>query len=161
MNRFRNLAALLVVVVVAGSALALSVARPTPGIEFPKGYDRHTSDAVMAVLDDKQFHYLGGLTSYWPPAFGTTLVYDGDTKNLNRMIARLIRIDAIRVRVTFSKDLSKETGSALTAGSWWVKYSQETPSQITIRINLAAKQIDLSQLDLVLEPSGEEARESR
>ena len=158
MSRSRSLAALLVIVIVTGSAMALSLERRTPGIEFPKGYDKHTSDAVMAVLDDKQFHYLGGLTSYWPPAFGTTLVYEGETKNLNRMIARLLRIDAIRVRVTFSKDLSKETGSALTAGSWWVKYSQETPSQITIRINLAAKEIDPSQLDLVLEPSGEEAR---
>lgn len=154
MKRIIILALLTVGLLAGGTALALSVERPTPGIEFPKGYDQTRADAVLAVLQDKQFHYAGGLTSYWEPAFGTTLVYEGDTKSLAKMLDDLAKINGIHVRLTFSKDLAKETGSALSAGSWWVKYSHVTPDVITVRINLAAADLDLSKLDLRVSSAG-------
>jgi len=132
------------------SVFGLSRDRPAPGIFFPKGYDQKKADAIEKVLNDKQFHYLGGLTSYWEPDFGTTLVYDGDIKSLRTFIANLYAIPGMHLRLTFSRDLSKETGSALSAGAWWVKYSHVTPDVLEIRINLAAKQLDLSGLDLTL-----------
>jgi hypothetical protein len=52
----------------------------------------------------------------------------------------------------------KETGSALSAGSWWVKYSHVTPDVITIRISLAAADLDMSRLDLRVSAAGAEAK---
>ncbi len=148
-NRTR-LACLLLVLTCAASAWGLSRERPTPGIFFPKNYDKKKAQAIETVLQDKQFHYLNGLTSYWEPAFGTILVYDGDIKSLQIFIARLMAIPGMHLRLTFSKDLSKETGSALSAGAWWVKYSHVTPDTLEIRINLAARQLDLSELGIAL-----------
>jgi hypothetical protein len=54
------------------------------------------------------------------------------------------------VRLTFSSDLSKETGSALQAGSWWVIYSHTMPDTITVRVNLAAQSWSGGQFELRL-----------
>ena len=42
------------------------------------------------------------------------------------------------MRLTASPDLSKETGSSLQAGSWWITYSHTAPDTLTVRVNLAA-----------------------
>jgi hypothetical protein len=86
-------------------AIALSVALATPEIKYPTGFDKATAAAIEKVLTDKQFKYVDGLYSHWPPAWGTTLVYGGDAKALESMIAALSRVEGIRVRITFSKDL--------------------------------------------------------
>lgn len=111
---------------------------PQPEIYFPKGYDTNRAAQVDAVLRSDQFKYLGGLVSYWEPEWSTTLVYDGDAQALSEFLAALNKVHGISVRLTFSSDLSKETGSALQAGSWWVKYSHTMPDTITVRVNLAA-----------------------
>ena len=139
---------LLVLLLGVASVYALSVERNSPGIDYPKNFDKETAKAIDAVLTDKQFHYLNGLTSYWEPKFETTLVYDGDVASLNNFIARMTAVHGIRVHLTFSHDLSKETGSALSAGSWWVLYSHVTPDVVTIRINLAATK--LANLEITL-----------
>jgi len=92
----------------------------SPRINFVKGYDPKRVDAVQAVLTNKNYHYLNGLISYWPPEWSTTLVYEGDTKSLNAFLTDLRSVNGMHVNLTFSKDLSKETGSALSAGSWFV-----------------------------------------
>ncbi len=116
---------------------ALSLELPTPSIYFPKGYDTNRAEQILAVLRSDRFKYLDGLTSYWPPAWSTTLVYKGDARDLNGFVAALNKVSGVTVRVTFSPDLAKEAGSALPAGSWWVIYSHTAPDTITVRVNQA------------------------
>jgi hypothetical protein len=133
---------------VAQQAWALSEMLHAPRIFWPKGYDQKKAEQVQAVLRSDKFAFRGGLISYWEPQWSTTVVYGGNTKSLNAFMRELRRIPGIRVKVTLSQDLSKETGSALQAGSWWVKYSHVTPDTLTVRINLASPEIDSEQIDL-------------
>jgi hypothetical protein len=129
-------------------AFGLSLSLPQPEIFFPKGYDTNRAAQVLAVLRTDRFKYLGGLTSYWEPEWSTTLVYDGDGKALAAFLADLNRVSVITVNLTFSSDLSQETGSALRAGSWWVKYSHTRPDTITVRVNLAAQALGRDKFEL-------------
>jgi len=130
----------------AASAWALSVALHSPEIRFPNEFDKKTAAAIEAVLNDKRFKYVDGLYSHWPPKWSTTLVYDGDAKALKGMIDALAAVKDMHVKVTFSKDLSKESGTGHSAGSWWVEYSHETPDVLELRVNLA--RVDVSELAL-------------
>lgn len=103
---------------------------------------------MRSVLRSDKFKYLGGLTSYWEPEWSTTLVYGGDGQALATFLAALNEVNGISVRLTFSPDLSKETGSALQAGSWWVKYSHTMPDTITVRIDLAAEALGRDRFEL-------------
>jgi hypothetical protein len=124
-------------------AMALSESLREPSIFFPKGFDTNRSAKVLAVLrSTNNVAYLGGLTSYWEPKFETTLVYQGEPSQLRAMIAGLDGIEGMRVHITYSENLSRETGSALQAGSWWVTYSHTMPNTISIRVNRAAKGFD-------------------
>src|SRR3954463_12279679 len=107
----------------ASSVLALSRSLPEPEIFFPQGYDTNRAEQMHSVVRSEKFKYLGGLISYWEPQWSTTLTYDGDSKALTAFIAALNGIKGLAVRLTFSNDLTKETGSALQAGSWWAVYS--------------------------------------
>jgi hypothetical protein len=132
------------------SACALSRSLPQPEIFFPKGYDTNRAEQLHSVLRSDRFKYLDGMTSYWEPEWSTTLVYDGDSKSLTAFIAALNEIKGLTVRLTFSNDLSKETGSALRTGSWWVKYSHTMPDTITVRINLAAESLGRDKFEMTL-----------
>ena len=131
---------LLAVVLVCAiqSVSGLSRELPQPEIFFPKGFNTNRAEQIHSVLCAEKFKYLTGLVSYWEPEWSTTLVYDGSPQSLADFLSALNSIPAVTVRLTFSKDLSRETGSALQAGSWWVKYSHTAPDTITVRINLAA-----------------------
>jgi hypothetical protein len=143
-------------------AWALSLMLPTPQITFPKDFSSQKAAAIEAVLSDKKYHYVNGIYSHWPPNWYTTLVYEGDTKSLNTFLNSLRGVEAVHVRVTLSRDLSKETGSALTAGSWWVIYSHVTPDVITVRINLSNKGLNLDDLEFMLSrPSAAKADHER
>ena len=131
-------------------AFALSHGLPRPEIFFPKGYDTSRTERLHSVLRSEKFKYLGGLTSYWEPKWSTILVYEGDGKTLEGFLGSLNEIDGINVRLTFSADLSKETGSALQAGSWWAVYSHTMPDTITVRINLAAESLGREKFGLTL-----------
>jgi len=137
----------------APPAFGLSMSLPQPQIYFPKGYDTNRAEQIEAVLRSSQFKYLGGLVSYWEPEYSTTLVYDGDAQGLSKFLAALNTVHGITVRLTFSPDLSKETGSALQAGSWWVRYSHTMPDTITVRINLAAAALGGEKFELRLPKS--------
>src|SRR6185295_12290746 len=94
---------------------------------------------VHRVLNSDGFKFMEGMTSYWEPKWPTTLAYDGDAHALSAFIKALNEIPAINVRLTLSRDLSKESRGSLVAGSWWVEYSHTTPAILTVRINLAAE----------------------
>ena len=140
--------ALLMLALGVGIALALSEQLHEPKIRFPKGYNANRSQQITDVLRKPESKFLDGMISYWEPDWSTTLVYGGDTKALNTQLADLGRIHGLRVKVTLSRDLSKETGSALQAGAWWVKYRHTAPDVLEVRVNLAAEQIELKQLEL-------------
>lgn len=149
----RNITCTLIAVVVAVAvlpALALSRSLPEPEIFFPKDYDTNRAEQVHSVLRSEKLKYLGGLVSYWEPEWSTTLVYDGDGQALTAFLAALNGVSGITVRLTFSNDLSKETGSALQAGSWWVTYSHTMPDTVTVRLNLAAEALGRDKFELRL-----------
>jgi hypothetical protein len=131
-------------------AFGLSRSLSQPEIFFPKGYDTNRAAQVHSVLRSDKLKYLGGLVSYWEPEWSTTLVYDGDGQALAGFLADLNGVPGITVRLTFSSDLSKETGSALQAGSWWVTYSHTMPGTITVRINLASRALGQDKFELRL-----------
>jgi hypothetical protein len=140
--------ALLMLALGLGVALALSEQLHEPKIRFPKGYNDNRGQQITDVLKNPESKFLDGIISYWEPDWATTLVYGGDTKALQTQLADLGRIHGLKVKVTLSRDLAKETGSALQTGSWWVKYRHTAPDVLEVRVNLASDQIDLKQLEL-------------
>jgi hypothetical protein len=151
---------LVLVWLMAHQALALSIPLPHPQIYYPKGYDTNRAAQIESALQNKSLKYLDGLTSYWEPEWSTTLAYGGDAAALNELLAALHKVGGVTVRLTFSKDLSKETGSALSAGSWWVNYSHTMPDTITIRINLAAETLGGDKFELRLPKQADAAAAS-
>jgi hypothetical protein len=149
-------AAMAAVAATTRKAHALTEELHHPRINFPKDYSQRTADAVHKVLRDDSFKFVNGSISYWPPEWSTTLVYDGNTRLLNGFLDDLRKIQGMKVRVSFSKDLGKEGGSLHRGASWWVKYKQTTPETIVVRVNLAAKEIDAEKLDLQLDKSPKE-----
>jgi hypothetical protein len=131
-------------------AHALSLELHDPEINFAKGYNPQKAHALLAVLRDKRWSFHDGIESFWPPDWATTLSYGGDAAAFQAFLEELERVPGFRVNVSFSCDLSKEAGSALTAGSWWVKYSQVTPDTVTVRVNLAAKELGGDHFEIEL-----------
>jgi len=133
-------------------AFGLHMVLHGPTIVFPNGYDTNRAEQVKAVLGSDRFKFLGG--DAWDSDFGQSpgaiLVYGGDSQSLTAFLEGLNEIKGISVRLTFSSDLSKETGSALQAGSWWVKYSHAMPDTVTVRINLAAESLGRDKFELRL-----------
>lgn len=159
MKRVVAVAVSFVLVLAVGSQVfGLSEDLREARIFFRKDFDKQTVERVERVLKHKDFKFQGGLVSYWEPHFGTTLVYNGDSKSLNAFVGELSRVPGMRVKVSFSKDLSKETRGFPKAGSWWVKYSHLTPDVLTVRVNLAASELDPEQLEFWSTLSGVETR---
>jgi len=132
------------------SVFGLSEELTRPKVFFPKGFDTNRVEKVQGVLTSTKFKYLTGMTSYWEPEFATTLVYDGDAKSLSEFIAALNDLAGFKIVLTFSNDLAKETGSALAAGSWWVKYRHTAPNTLTVRVNLASANLGQDKFALEL-----------
>lgn len=150
----KRLIACLLFVLLLGTSLqsvhALSVTVATPDIFFPKGYDAQRAQQIKTALSAKQFKYVDGLTSYWEPDFTTTLVYDGTNSDLNAFLAGLQKLEGITIRLTISPDLSKESGTGHSAGTWWVMYRHTEPNTLTVRINLSAESLKGKNLAIIL-----------
>jgi hypothetical protein len=137
-----------VLLLLPARAWALSEGHPRPAIFFAKGGDTNRQELILSVLRADGLKYLSGLTSYWEPDFGTTLVYDSDAEVLESVLAKLSAIEGLTLKISFSRDLAKETGSVLSAGTWWVKYRHTEPNTIEIRLNTAAEDFHLERLRL-------------
>lgn len=124
---------------------ALSVMLPAPDVNFPKGYDQARAGQILAILRDPLLKYQDGITSYWPPEWGTTLVYDGDTAALNSMLARLAKIPGVHVALSFTRGPVATTRDG-RSGNWEVKYGQTTPNTLHVVVNLKAAGIDVEKL---------------
>jgi hypothetical protein len=142
------LACCLVSLLSAPSLLALSESLPAPSIRFPRNFDTARAEKILEVLRRPEFHYVDGLTSLWPPKWGTTLVYDGDARTFEKFLIALRKLDGIAVNVTLSRDLAKESGTGHSAGAWWVMYHHTTPDLLIVRVNLAAEHLKLEELKI-------------
>ncbi len=140
------------IVLLAKPVFALSEKISQPNIYFPKGYSANRAAQILHVLRSEKLAFRSGLISYWEPEWSTTLVYGADTKALHGLLHDLSGIAGLRVKVSFSKNLDRESSSALPSGSWWVKFSHTSPDVVAVRINLAAPAIDLSKLELWTSP---------
>jgi hypothetical protein len=69
---------------------------------------------------------------------------------MTAFLGALNEIKGISMRLTFSRDLSKETYGGLQAGSWWVEYSHAKPDTVTVRVNLAAESLGRDKFELIL-----------
>lgn len=131
-----------------GTALALSEQLHEVAIRFPKGYNANRAQQIIAALKKPEAKFVDGMISYWEPDWSTTLVFAGDNQALEQQLTELARVAGLRVKVTLSRDLSKETGTALQSGSWFVKYRHTAPDVLEVRVNLGSEQIDLKKLEL-------------
>ena len=139
----------------------------SPSINYNADVDKKLADATHAVLQDKQYHFLGGghHMGWGPEHDGTTLVYKGDSKALDGFLTRLARVKGLRVKIRLSRDLSKQLGSgwwkdaALNEASsirgakitppvpsWEVIHSKQVSDCVEVRINLADKDISMERL---------------
>ncbi len=132
--------------VAAPQASALSRGLEQPDIFFPKAYNQKKAASILNVLQDKQFKYVSGLTSFWPArgpqslAYPTFLYYDGETASLEKFVAALVKLQGVHLQVSFSRKVEN--------GSWEVIYSHTNPDTLSVVVNLKAKQIDLEELHL-------------
>ena len=129
---------------------ALSETLHRPKIFWPRNYDTNTAAQVQRVLNSDKFKYLDGMMSYWEPKWATTLAYGGDAQALSAFIKALNEIQSISVRLTLSRDLSKEARGSIAPGTWWVEYSHTMPDTLTVRINLAAEALGIEKFELKL-----------
>ena len=149
----RHLEIALVAVALAATlqnGIGLSEHLHRPKIFWPKNYDTTKAEQVERVLRLDKFKYLDGITSYWEPKWPTTLAYDGDAQALSAFVAALREVKGMEVRLTISRDLSKETRGSIRTGSWWVEYTHTMPDTVTVRINLAAESLGGDKFELRL-----------
>ena len=147
----RGLAAILVLCLLVPPAFALSrsllISGSGPDINFPKDYDKKRGEQIVTILSDKRLVFQGGLVSYWPPDWGTTLVYTGDTEALDALFVALQKVKGLHVAVSFSNEppSSKRYGAN---GSWLVQYRQTRPDLLSIVVNVKSEKVDLEKLHL-------------
>lgn len=124
------------------SALSRSIHRD---IEFPKEYDATKASAIRAVIQDEQFKFAGGTVSYWPPDWGTRLSFEGDADSLNLFMTKVRSINGIGLQVILYKGRDDE---GRRDSDWQLDFSHARPDQLTIYLNLNARNLDLSKIRL-------------
>ena len=114
-------------------ALSMSIHRD---INFPDGYDTNKAAEIRRVIQDEQFKFVAGLVSYWPPDWGTRLSFEGEAESLNTFITRLREIKGIGLRIILYKGRDDERRRH---SDWQLDFSHARPKQLTIYLNLNAK----------------------
>lgn len=126
------------------SALALSRSIERD-IEFPKGYNEKKASAIRQIIQDKQFKFVDGLVSYWPPDWATRLSFEGDSASLITFLNRIRELDGISLRAILYEGRSDEQRQD---SDWQLDFSHARPNQLTVYINLRAKNLDFAKLVL-------------
>lgn len=125
---------------VSAYALSRSIGRD---IEFPKNYDPSKAAAIRKVIQDKKFHFVEGIVSYWPPDWGTRLSYDGDAESLNEFVGELRKLPGMSLRLILYRGRNDE---GRRDGPWQLDYSNARPDQLTIYLNVNASNLDFQKL---------------
>jgi hypothetical protein len=69
---------MIILAVVAPPLVASALSRSIDcDIEFPKGYDEKTAEAIRKVIRNENYEFVDGSVSYWPPDWGTRLSFKG------------------------------------------------------------------------------------
>jgi hypothetical protein len=134
--------AALAVAVVQTFALSREIGRD---IEFPKNYDAGKAAAIRKVIQDKRFNFVSGVVSYWPPDWGTHLSFQGEAANLNEFLSELRKLQGISLRVILYRGRDDESRRDT---AWQLSFSHARPDQLTVYLNLEAKNLDFSKVKL-------------
>jgi hypothetical protein len=124
--------------------MALSMAIQTD-INFPKDYDPKTAMEIRRVIQDEQFKFVDGLVSYWPPDWGTRLSFEGDSESLNLFLTKVRGIKGIGMRIILYKGRDDERRRD---SDWQLDFSHARPKELTIYLNLNAKNLDFYKIRL-------------
>jgi hypothetical protein len=138
------------------SAAVLSVSALSIGIDrdinFPKDYDSKKAEALRKVIRDPQFKFVDGIVSYWPPDWGTRLSYEGDSASLNEFISQLHQLAGISMRLKLYAGRNDESRRD---SSWQLDFSQAHPDELTLYLNLNAKNVKFRALKFPVWPGQE------
>ena len=112
-------------------------------IEFPKDYDAAKAAAIRKVIQNERFTFVDGTVSYWEPDFGTRLSFEGDASALNEFMAELRKLPGISLRLILyrGRDDEQRRDSA-----WQLDYSKARPDQLTVYLNLNAKNLEFDKI---------------
>ena len=139
--RLLTLAAL-ILPTAAAFALSTPIGRD---IDFPKDYDPTTAAAIRKVIQDERFKFVDGLVSYWPPDWGTRLSFTGDAGSLNDFFQALRGLRGIGLRVILYHGRDDELRRD---SPWQLDFSHARPDQLTVYLNLNAKELDFYKVKL-------------
>jgi hypothetical protein len=114
-------------------------------IEFPKEYSPAKQKAMLAVVRDEHFKFVGGLVSYWPPDWSTRLSFAGDAKSLSEFLRAIRGIDGVGFRLILYKGRDDEQRRD---SAWQLDFSKAHPDLLTVYVNILSKELDLAALQL-------------
>jgi hypothetical protein len=114
-------------------------------IEFPEGYDKAKAEAILSIVKDEQFKFVGGLVSYWPPDWSTRLSFTGDAESLNGFLSRIRELHGIGLRVILHRGRNDELRRD---SAWQLDFSHARPDQLTVYVNFNDAGLDLDKLRL-------------
>lgn len=146
-GRRRVLPVCLLLTLIAPAAFALSRSLPAPDVNFPQGYDKARAAQIISVLSNPKLKYADGIVSYWPPEWGTRLVYDGDADALNALLADLRRVKGLTVTLAFTRG-PVATMRDSPSYPWEVNYAQNDPDRLSIVVSLTSARMDIEKLHL-------------
>lgn len=112
-------------------------------IEFPKGYDPSKAQAILKVVEDARFNFVGGIVSYWPPDWSTRLSFEGDAASLNQFILALRQIPAVGFRLVLYAGRNDELRRD---SSWQLDFSHAHPDELTLYLSLNSKNVDFGKV---------------
>ena len=135
-------AAVLLALPATGLALSMPIGRD---LNFPKDFDPARAAAIRAVIGDERFKFLGGLVSLWDPDYGTRLSFTGQAASLNEFIAALRKLPGMALRVVLYRGRDDE---GRRDSAWQLDFSQARPAELTIYLNVNAKDFDFDKVQL-------------
>ena len=142
--------------VVLSATLAFGLSREIGrNIEFPKDYDPQKAKAIRQVVQDDRFDFAGGIVSYWPPDWSTRLSFKGQTEPLNDFLIALRHVEGIGLRVIFYYGRDDELRRD---SPWQLDFSHARPDQLTLYVNLNAKELQLEKIKLPEWPPADSGR---
>jgi hypothetical protein len=142
-----------------GTATVFALSTPIGrDINFPKNYDLEKARAIRHVIQDERFHFVEGIVSHWSPDFGTRLSFEGNDGSLNEFFAALRRLPGIGLRVVLYHGRNDELRRD---SDWQLDFSQARPNQLTVYVNLNARNMDLGKVKLPEWPAGPIVEESQ
>lgn len=116
------------------NVLAMAGVLKEPSVAMPEKFPEEARKQVMAALNRKDCHFLGGNFVNW----FTTLRYTSDTKALNLFLDELAHIPGVSLHVSFVEEFTDESD--------WQLYHDGMQNSLQVRISMASKRVKLEDL---------------